>query len=138
MLQGKIAGVLVSEASVEPRTRESQEAKITMFADKGWISPERAMQAMNSGSADGIIDDYMYDIARVHRQIQGLIRLGSDPQLATIADPAALIPDAMPQVDNHPVAIEIITTWMKTVDWEQQPDLVKTATVNWLGQHQMA
>lgn len=139
VLQGQIAGVTVSEASIEPRTRESQEAKIVMFADKQWISPEKAMQALHSGSADEIIDSFELDIGRVHRQISQLKLLGQNPTLQGLpVPPEALIPMAKPRIDNHQVFISVITDWMKTVDFERQPELVQVAAENWLEQHEQA
>lgn len=136
-LSGQIAGVRVAEASIEPRTRASQEAKIMLFADKQWITPQRAMAALQGGLADAVIDDFELDVARVHRQIQGLVALGKDPSLQSIPDPAMLVPEAK-EYDNHEVFVDVITSWMKTVDFENQPDAVVAAATNWLAMHKLA
>jgi hypothetical protein len=137
VLDDKIASVRVAEASIEPRTRASQEAKIMLFADKQWISPQRAMSALQGGLADAIIDDFELDIARVHRQIQQLCMLGKDPELQRTPDPSALIPEAKPY-DNHEVFVDIIKGWMKTPDFENEAPLIQEAALNWLEMHEFA
>jgi hypothetical protein len=88
-LDGNIAAIRVTEASIEPRTRAAQEAKIMLFADKGWITPERAMSALQGGLADAVIDDFELDIARVHRQIQQLLMLGDEKALEAMPQPSS-------------------------------------------------
>lgn len=137
VLDDTIASVRVAETSIEPRTRASQEAKIMLFADKQWISPQRAMSALQGGLAEAIIDDFELDIARVHRQIQTLTMLGKDPNLAVTPDPGALLPEAKPY-DNHEVFVDVIKGWMKTPDFEREPSVVQEAGLNWLEMHEQA
>ena len=135
-IEGTIMGVRVSEGSIAPRTRAQQEAKIMAFADKGWIPPHVAMAHLNGGTADSIIADFEADEGKVKRQIQGLVRLGSDPELQAITDPVSLIPIAGPQ-DNHMIFVDVISKWMKTIDFERQPQAVQVAAYNWLAMHEM-
>lgn len=135
-LDGQIAAIRVAETSIEPRSREAQEAKIMLFADKQWITPERAMSALQGGLAEAVIDDFELDIARVHRQIQQLLLLADEAVVSQMQDPSALIPEAKPY-DNHPVFVDVIKGWMKTVDFEQQHPLIQEAALNWLQMHQM-
>lgn len=62
--------VRVTPGSLEPRTRESIEAKILLFADRGWVSPHEAMAAINNGTAEGLVQSYERDIARANLLIQ--------------------------------------------------------------------
>jgi hypothetical protein len=62
--------VRVSPDSIKPRTRESIEQKVMMFAQNGWITPEQAMASMNNGTAEGLIDSYELAYERVNRVIQ--------------------------------------------------------------------
>jgi hypothetical protein len=120
--------VRVAEASLEPRTRAAQEAKIMAFADKGWIAPFQAMAALNGGHADAILDSFELDISKCHRNIEALKAMGRMMgQGPPVAGP----------MDNHQVHVDELTQWMKTVDFEQQPDAVKLAANLLLQQHQL-
>lgn len=74
--------VRVSAGSLEPRTRESIEAKIVSFADRGWISPHEAMAAINNGTAEGLIQSYERDVARANLLIQK-VKQGPEVLFAT-------------------------------------------------------
>ena len=133
-LQGRIGGVRVTEGSITPRTRAAQEAKIAMFADRGWITPQQAMSALNGGTAGEIIDSFELDVARVHRQIQLLVELDRTGEVPEGMDPMTMLPEAKPY-DNHEVFIDIIRQWCKTVEFERMHPLVQEAALNWLEMH---
>ena len=135
-----IKTVRVSEASVMPRTRASQEAKIMQFAQMGWIEPHQAMAALNAGTAEAIIDEYELDIARQYREIEEILKLGQQPLPDEIAEVAREDPEAARQLieqhlleiaphveefDNHVVHMDILRQYMKTVDWEERTDAEK-------------
>lgn len=124
------ADVRVSEASITPRTRAEMEAKIMMFADKQWIPPQMAMAALQGGTADAILDRFELDIAKAHRHISQLIAIGRGD-----LDPA-MVPAAGPQ-DNHAVQADVIKEWMKTVDFEEQHELVQTLAYALIQQHEL-
>ena len=120
--------VHVNPGSIEPRTRAAQEAKIVMYAERGWLPPHQVMAALRSGNADTIIDDFELDVAKANREIQQLIDmtrgLGPGPVFAT-------------PFDNHQLHIDVLGAWMKTEDFERQDDLVKQAALLHLEQHQV-
>jgi hypothetical protein len=124
------ADVRVSEASITPRTRAEMEAKIMMFADKQWIPPQMAMAALQGGTADAILDRFERDEAKAHRHIAQLIAIGQgklDPDM---------VPAAGPQ-DNHAVQADVIKEWMKTVDFEEQHEVVQILAFALIGQHEL-
>jgi hypothetical protein len=120
--------VRVAEASIEPRTRAAQEAKIMAFADKGWIAPFQAMAALSGGQADSILDSFELDIAKCHRNIEALKLMG---QMLGDGPPVA------GPMDNHQVHIDELTQWMKTMDFERQPPAVQLAGQLLLQQHEL-
>jgi hypothetical protein len=65
--------VRVSPASIEPRTRAAQEAKIMTFLERGWVPIHQAMAALNGGTADKLIDDFELDIDKQYREIQRMV-----------------------------------------------------------------
>jgi hypothetical protein len=64
--------VRVSADSVTPRTREAIEQQVMNIAQMfpGWLTPEKAIQAIQTGQAETLIDSYYDDQARAHRIIQ--------------------------------------------------------------------
>jgi len=135
-----IAQVRVSESSLTPRTRASQEAKIMQYAQMGWIEPHQAMAALNAGTAEAIIDEYELDIARQHEEIEEMLKMGevplpdaigplvgSDPEAAHKLLEQHLVEQAPPveEFDNHAIHLDILRQYMKTSDWRQQSDAVK-------------
>jgi hypothetical protein len=62
--------VRVFPASIEPLTRQAVEQRVIAFADRQWISPEAAMHAISSGTAENLIKDLELQEARVLRVIR--------------------------------------------------------------------
>jgi hypothetical protein len=120
--------VRVDPGTIEPRTRAAQEAKLVMYADKGWLPAHQVMAALNSGNADSIIDEFELDVAKANREIQQLLALGRGE------GPGALFAAPM---DNHQIHAEVLGAWMKTEDFEMQPELVKQAALAHYEQHQV-
>lgn len=126
----EFADVRVAESSITPRTRAEMEAKIMLFADKGWIPPQMAMAALQGGTAEVILDRFERDEAKAHRHITQLILIGRGE-----IDPL-LIPEPGP-MDNHPVQADVLMEWMKTVDYERQPEMVQTLSMALLNGHKL-
>jgi hypothetical protein len=80
--------VRVFPASLEPLTRELVEQRVIAFADRQWISPEAAMHAINTGTAENLIKDMELAEARVHRIIR---RIKEGPQ-SLFAMPTRTVP----------------------------------------------
>lgn len=126
--------VRVSAGSLEPRTRESIEAKIMSFADRGWISPHEAMAAINSGTAEGLVQSYEKDIARANLIIQKVKEgpevlfatpprrpfFGEDPGIdEETGEPREFIPGWMPRpFDNIAVQKDVVADFMKGTSYD--------------------
>jgi hypothetical protein len=68
-LRGQV-DVTVYPGSIEPRTRADMTRVIMAYADRGWIDPDSAMQALNSGDVEGLIESIALDEGRVNEIIQ--------------------------------------------------------------------
>jgi hypothetical protein len=126
--------VRVSAGSLEPRTRESIEAKILAFADRGWVSPHEAMAAINSGTAEALVQSYEKDIARANLIIQKCKEgpkvlfstpprrpfFGEDPGIDEKTGQAReFIPGWMPRpFDNIAVQKDMIADFMKGTEYD--------------------
>lgn len=129
--------VRVSVGSLEPRTRESVEQKILSFADRGWISPHEAMAAINSGTAEGLVQSYERDVARANLLIQKVKEgpevlfstpprrpfFGEDPGIdESTGQPREYVPGWMPRpFDNTAVQKDVIADWFKSVEYDELP-----------------
>lgn len=112
--------VRVAEGSIAPRTRDAQRALITQLIDKGLVEPRKAIAAMQSGTADSLIDGYELDVAKANREIQQLVAIASmEGRGVPMVDETA---------DDHAVHLEVVGNWMKTEDYEMQPPFVQEAT----------
>ena len=119
--------VQVYPASFLPRTRAEQEAKIIMYAERGWLPPYQAMQALDAGTLDAVIDDFELDISKANREINQLEAMGrGEGDGPVFAGPA----------DNHEVHKWVVGNWMKTEDFERQDPMVKQATLLHYQQHE--
>lgn len=129
--------VRVSAGSIEPQTKEWLEQKVMNFAQLGWITPEQAMAAINSGSADALIKDYEYDKARANLIIRK-IKDGSFLQAGE--RPVMPSEDAGPQLDEMGMPIPVMgpdgpvmtpgeVDPMTGMEGEPQPQYVQATTV---------
>lgn len=129
-LKGQI-DVRVAPGSIEPRTKAAMEQKVLAFADRGWITPEQAMAAIEGGYGADLVTSYELDIGRATRMIarlkqgeQALYGTADNPlPNRTEADPMTgqpvEIPDFMPRsFDNIPVQKSVWEDWMKTEEYE--------------------
>lgn len=139
-LQGQV-DVRVAPGSIEPRTREAMEQKVFAYADRGWITAEQAMAAIDGGYAAELVSSYELDIGRITRVISRL-KAGPDALYGSVDNPAPSrteidpqtgvqteVPDFMPRLfDNIPVQRSVMEDWMKTEEFESQPtDIQATA-----------
>jgi len=126
--------VRVTPDSVEPLTRESIEAKILNFADRGWISPHEAMAALNAGTAEGLVQSYERDIARANLIIQKVKEgpkvlfntpdrrpfFGEEPGFdEETGEPRQFVPGWMPRpFDDIAVQKDVLADFLKTVEYD--------------------
>ena len=80
--------VRVFPASIEPLTKQNVEKRVIAFADRMWVSPEAAMHAINTGTAENLLKDVELQEARVLRVIR---RIKEGPE-ALFAMPVRVIP----------------------------------------------
>lgn len=142
--------VRVAEASITPQTRAAQEAKIMMFADKGWVEPHKAMAALSGGSAQRLIDEFELDINRQYREIEQMMELANAPapelredlppeyQMALLQEHLSATSPYVEEHDNHTIHMDVLKQWMKTRDFDEQPDVVKGIARLHYMQHQQA
>lgn len=140
-LAGQI-DVRVAPGSIEPRTKVAMEQKVFAYAERGWITPEQAMAAIEGGYAADLVASYDLDIGRVTRII-GRLKQGEDALYFTpdgqelpsrvevnpVTGEQFEVPDFMPrQFDNIPVQKTVWEDWMKTEEYESlTPELQTTA-----------
>jgi hypothetical protein len=125
--------------SIEPQTREGMEQQIMNYANLGWIGPEAAMSAIQSGSVDQMLRSLNQDEGRVGRVIQrikeGPEALFAMPEIPTgrlapagPPDPMTGVPPQAPETapgwmprwaDNLGVWRTTLEDWMKTEEFER-------------------
>jgi hypothetical protein len=150
------ADVRVYAGSIEPQTRQSVEAKVLAYADRGWIDPEQAMAAINNGHAGYLLRDYEKDVARARMVIQKIKdgpellfqgeRLafpGELPPIPTgqidpmgqpimVPNPQTTVPAWMPRkFDNIRVHKSVFESWMKTSEFDSLPPDMQEAANNY-------
>lgn len=126
--------VRVAPGSIEQRTRVAMEQKVLAYADRGWITAEQAMAAIEGGYSADIVASYELDIGRATRIIATL----KEGEQAIFAQPSrtevdgetgvpSQTPSYMPrQFDNIPVQKSVWEDWMKTEEYDAQPQEVQT------------
>jgi hypothetical protein len=141
-LHGQI-DVRVAPGSIEPRTKVAMEQKILAYADRGWITAEQAMAAIEGGYASDLVASYELDIGRITRVIARL-KTGPEALYGTQDEPAPSrveidqvtgeqreVPDFMPRIfDNVPVQKSVMEDWMKTEEFESQPPEIQAEAEN--------
>lgn len=122
MLRSQVDVVVLPE-SIEPRTRQSLEQRVMAYAQLGWISGEKAMDAIEKGTAADLVDSFQLDQARAQRILQRII---AGPE-NFLSEPLVPGPDGTPTaswmprkgVDSIPVHRSIFSDYAKTRDFEQ-------------------
>lgn len=128
--------VTVFPESIEPRTRQALEQRVMAYADRGWVAPEKAMAAIEQGTAADVVDSYELDVARAHRVIQ---RILAGPEVF-LAEPLQAGPDGMdvpswmPRagIDNLAVHRSIFQDFAKTQEFELAAEAVREAILLYL------
>lgn len=122
--------VLVLPESIEPRTRQALEQRVMAYAQLGWISGEKAMDAIEKGTAADIVDSYMLDVSRCHRLLRKIM---AGPEVF-LNEPPVPGPDGLPSAswmprpqDAIPVHRTIFADFSKTVEYEQSEPAVQEA-----------
>ena len=54
------------------RSRQQIREEVLAYADRGWVSPQVAMAAIQGGTAEKLIQGYELDVARANRIIQAI------------------------------------------------------------------
>lgn len=128
--------VTVFPESIEPRTRQALETRVMGYADRKWVSPEKAMAAIEQGTAADLVDSYELDVARAHRVIQQILAgpeafLGQPQQFGPDGQP---VPAFMPRpgIDNLQVHRSIFQDFAKTQEFELSADPVREAVLLYL------
>lgn len=142
-LRGQV-DVRVFPDSIEPRTKQAMEQRIMNYAQLGWVSPEAAMAAINSGTAEGLVESYELDLARANDVIQK-IKEGSfmeepsrrvfpgeavetDPATGEQIQVAEEVPGWIPRpFDNVRVHKQVFEDFMKTTDYDALDEVGKEA-----------
>lgn len=121
--------VLVTPESIAPQTQQAVEQRVLAYADRGWISPQQAMAAIDGGYAEDLSDDYELDVGKQRREIDQMIAMG-EPSI-----PGGDVPIAA-SYDNHEVHLYELHKFMKSRDFETQPLPVQEAATAHEQQHQ--
>lgn len=113
------ANVTVDPDTIIPRSRQEVEQRVRYYAEMGWVAPEVAMAAINSGQAESLVNGYQLDVGRAERIIQNL----KEGPEAYMGNPEIPLPSEwMPrEFDNIRVHIAVFGDWMKTEDYERLP-----------------
>lgn len=139
--------VRVYPASIEPRLKADVERRVMTFAQLGWITPEVAMSAINSGTAENLVEDYEKDVSfanRIIRQLKagsgtllgGAMRKQWDPMAGPI-DPVSGAPrGAMTEVPKwmprpfHNIRIlkSVFESFMKSEAYDNLEEPMQEAT----------
>lgn len=136
-LMGEI-DVRVLPSSIEPLTRESLEQKLTFYAQMGWISPEKAIAAIQAGTAESIVASYELQVRAEQREIQRMIALaGTLSPTSTAQDYAkAAVPIPKPW-ENHRLRMSVLVDFFATGDAEALPEPVKLVLEKHYEAHEM-
>lgn len=152
----KQADVSVAPQSIEPRSRAQIEQKVMNLAQMfpGYFPPEVLMSAMESGTAEQLIEDYEQDVSRANSMIQKIKRgpefLFTMPPRPALPDevmdpmtgeplidpetglPITQVPGWMPRpFDGIPVHKAVFESWMKTDDYDNLDDTMKQAAMEY-------
>ena len=118
--------VRVAPESISPLTREALEQKLTFYAQMGWVDPQKAIAAIQAGTAEGIVQSYELQIRSEQRNIQRAVALaGTLTPFATASDFAkAAIPEAKPY-ENQKIRMQVLTDFFSSSEWDYLPPEVQ-------------
>lgn len=157
--------VRVSPGSIEPRSREQIQTMVMAYADRGWIDPRVAMSAVESGTAENILDQFDLDVQWQQREDRAMAQL-KDTDLAVIQqaldkeaeikaeyvmakttaeqvgeEPPPPPPPAGPwrharEFDNHQVHMDTMNLYRKTEEFDLLPEPVKAVFQSHYEEHE--
>jgi hypothetical protein len=113
--------VRVAPDSLEAYTKQAIEQKIFAYADRGWISPQAAMAAIDNGTAEGLVKDYELDLGRADLVIRKIKLGGMEALAATPPNPDGSEGWMPRKFDKIPVHKQRFESWMKTADYDHLP-----------------
>lgn len=118
--------VRVKPETISPLTREALEQKLNFYAQMGWIDPQRAIAAVQAGSAEGIVQSYELQIRSEQMNIQRAVALaGTLTPYASPADFAkAAVPIAKPY-ENQKLRMSVLTDFFASPAWDNLPPPVQ-------------
>lgn len=125
-LMGQV-NVTVLPGSLEVKSRQQIRDEVLAYADRGWVSPQVAMAAIQGGTAQKLIEGYELDVARANRVIQAvengtLMEMGSwvavDPMTGMPSEQPVYMPT---QQDNTAIWKTVFSDYMKTESYQQLP-----------------
>lgn len=153
----------VSPSSIEARSRASQAALVWQLMETGMVPFHQGMAAINAGTAQKLIDSYELQIDKQYREIKAMIALGEQsaadlPDLDEVvyqlqatqgldegtAGQVAMemlqgaVLEMGPQVgdeDDDDIHADVLSQWMLTWDFEQQPKVVQGVARAHLAEH---
>lgn len=148
-LNGQV-NVRVNPGSMQYRTRQDILNRLQFLAATfpGFLTPQSALGALDSGAAEKLIESYELDVAKANRIIRRIIdgsvmsmptRRQKDPTGQPTMVPAPLGPDGQPQIDpatGQPALVDAeVPSWMPEdgvdnldiwqqifSDWAKTPD----------------
>lgn len=122
------ADVTVLPDSITSKTREQIAAQVMGYADRGWISPEKAMAAIQSGTAGNLVQSYQRDEARAYLVIRKIKAFG------TVSGD---IPVPRP-FDNLDVLGATLEDWMKSDNYDScAPPVQEAGFLYWQALQQL-
>lgn len=114
--------VRVYPSSLEPRTKQGITQQVMAYADRGWISPQQAMAAIDGGTAEKLIESYELDVARAHRVVE---RIFTNPESLLAEQMTGEAPSWMPRpFDRLEVHKSVCEDAMKTERFDTAPENV--------------
>jgi hypothetical protein len=122
--------VNVQPQSITPQTKEQVEQTVMNFAQLGWVDKNQAIQAIESGTTENLVEDVELDEAKQWREIQDMMGTRSEET------PGGGIPQVVPW-DNDAVHMYVLKNWLQTVEYEAEPDWVKAGAVNHYNAHKL-
>lgn len=111
--------VRVFPSSLEPRTKASITTQVLGYADRGWISPQQAMAAINGGTAEKLIESYELDVSRANRVLQRIVKA---PEEVLAGDTDLWMPRPF---DNIQIHKNVCEDFLKTETYDMAEDNVK-------------
>ena len=125
-LMGQV-DVTVLPGSLEVKSRQAIRDEVLAYADRGWVTPQVAMAAINGGNAEKLIQGFELDVARANRVIRAIVNgtvmdMGEWQSTDPMTGEPALMPMFMPrETDNLAIWKTVFSDHMKTEEYQGLP-----------------